>query len=136
MISNIFEKKSIKRRLGRSVLIVLFIQGLFLAATIYGGGTIKKLSDEYLKILNDHVIGRKNDIEKVMVQQWSNVADFEAYIQEEVEILGLNKNQNSMRQFLEHIAPRTVSFLRQRGVTGVFVILENQEDHEGFYIEI
>ena len=123
-----------KRRLGKAVLIVLFMQGLFLVVSIFGGGTIQQLSDEYVKIFSDHVRGRKNNIEKIMTQQWSNMADLEVYVQEQVDKVDFDKSPYSRPRLLEHIAPRTVLFLRQRGVTGVFVMLEKEGSQEGIYI--
>lgn len=134
MDNHIFDKTSMKKRLRKAVLIVLFIQGLFLVVSIFGGGTIQQLSNEYEKIFNDHVIGRKSNIEKVMTQQWSNMTELEAYVQEQVGNVDFDKSPYSMPRLLEHIAPRTVLFLRQRGVTGVFVMLDTEGTQEGIYI--
>lgn len=129
-----FDKKSIKNRLRKSTLIVLLIQVLFFVTIIFASGIIKQLSDEYLNILNDRVTGRKNDIQKVMVQQWSNLGDFEDYVQKEVEKSKIKEDLSLIPKFLEDIVSRTVMVLRQGGVTGFFVILEGEENHEGIYI--
>lgn len=123
-----------RNRLKKAMMILLIIQVLLFGLAIFGGNTIQSLSDEYLNILDSRVSLRKNYIEDEMLQYWSNLTEFENYVQEEVEELGVLDDLSLIPKFLEGVVDRTVFTLRQSGVTEIFIVLEGKKGHEGIYL--
>lgn len=123
-----------RNRLKKAMMILLIVQVLLFGLAILGGNTIQSLSDEYFNILENRVSLRKNYIQDEMLQHWSNLTEFENYVQREVEELKVLDNLSLIPQLLEKVVNRTVFTLRQSGVTEIFIILEGEKGHEGFYL--
>lgn len=130
----ISDKKSIQNRVRQSTLIVLFIQVILFGVIIAGGGTISRLSDEYLKILNGQVDSRKKYIEDKMLHQWSDLEEFERDIQKEVSRYGVKTNTPLKEEFVEKVVSRSVFALRQHAVSGVFLVMAGKDYNPGIYI--
>lgn len=116
------------------MIIVLIIQVLLFGLAIFQTNTIQNLSEEYLDILEDRVLFRKDYVEDEMLRYWSNLRDFEVYIQKEAKKLGLEDDLNAIPELLETVADQTVFALRQSGVTEIFIMLEGEKAHEGIYL--
>ncbi len=128
------DKKSIQNRVRQSTLIVLFIQVILFGVIIGAGGTVNRLSDEYFKILNGRVSSRKKYVEDKMLQQWSDIAEFESEIQDEVSSHNIKKGSPLNDEFLEKVADKTLSTLRQHSVSGAFFIMAGKGENPGFYV--
>ncbi len=123
-----------KSRLIRAMMIVLFIQALLFGLSIFGGRTIQNLSQEYFNILENRVLLRKNYMQDEMLQYWSNLTDFESYIQKEVKSAGIQNDLSLIPELLEKVSDQTVFALRQSGVTEIFIVLEGEQGLEGVYL--
>ena len=128
------DNKTIKNRVKQSTLIVLLIQVILFGIIIVGGGTIRRLSDEYLKIFNGSVITRKKYLEDTMLRQWSDLADFEENIQDYVRKYGVTEDSDLSDKFLKETSNLLVDVMRQHHVTGAFFILNHKEGHKGAYV--
>lgn len=113
---------------------VLFIQVILFGAAVFGADTVETVTDEYLDKLDNRVRIRKNDIEDEILQRWSNVNDFEEFIQEEVEKSGVADDLTLIPDLLENMADETVFHLRKSGATEIFIILEGENGHEGIHL--
>lgn len=116
------------------MVMVLLIQAILFGIAIFGGNTVASVTDEYLNILDNRVLVRKNDLQEEMLQRWSNITDFEAYIQKAFKESGRADNLGLTHKLLKNMADQVVFYLRQRGVTEIFVILEGDKGHEGIYL--
>lgn len=116
------------------MVVLLIIQVLLFGVAIFRGNIIESLSDEYLNILENRVSLRKNYIEDEMLKYWSNLTEFENYVEGEVKELGVLDDLSLIPNFLEKVVDRTVFTLRQSGVTEIFIILEGEKGHEGIYL--
>lgn len=136
MTKFVLKHNSILLRLKQSMFFVLLIQVLLFAITIFGGGIMNKLSQNSFDTLNERVMGRKNYLQNEMTYHWGNLTGLESYIKAEIALSGFREDGSLTPDSLERMAKSAVSFLRQRMVTGVFVIFEggNLLDHEGVYI--
>lgn len=127
---------SIMFRLMRPMLIVLLVQGILFVVIVFGGGTIERFTENSFAILNERVRGRKNYLQNEIKKIWSNVEEFENHIQKQVNLVNLQKNPEKASELLENISDNAVVILRQRLVTGAFVVLEGDGDDQrkGIYI--
>lgn len=116
------------------MIIVLFIQTLLFALSIFGKNTIDAVTSEYLQALDNRVLVRKNDLQEEMINRWSNITDFHAYIQKEYKDSGSAEDNSLLPELLEDLAEETVFYLRQTGATEIFVILEGEEQPEGMHL--
>lgn len=123
-----------KNRLKKAMMIILIAQVILFGIAIFAGNTIQSLYDEYLMILENQVLVRKNYLEDEMLSYESNLIEFESYLQKEVQEIGFIDDVNLADELLEKVASRTVFTLRQSGVTEIFIALEGENDHQGIYL--
>ncbi|MDD3839430.1 MAG: EAL domain-containing protein, partial [Clostridia bacterium] len=127
------------------MLAVLFVQALVFAGVILYGGTIEELNNNSFEILNQRVTGRKNYLQNEAIQRWSNLAKFEHDIQGKINSFLQEKDINNSKfqqeqdlayEFLERVVEDAIFVIRQRMVTGAFIVLngENGEQCPGIYI--
>ena len=111
-----------KNKLIKTMMIVLLVQVILFGIAIFGGNTVENISNEYLNILDNRVLVRKNDMQEEMLQRWSNIRGFQEYIEDEYKKSGAREDESLVDGLLEDMAEKTVSYLRQSGVTEIFVI--------------
>jgi diguanylate cyclase (GGDEF)-like protein len=145
MIKKGFKRNSIMVRLLFSMLAVLLIQTFLFAGNIWYGGTIEELNNNSVDLLEKRVFSRKNYLQNEMIQRWSNLSKFEhdiqtamdSYLEEkEITLSTLKQEPHLAFEFLERTVDHTIFVLRQRMVTGAFIVLtgENGKEHPGVYI--
>lgn len=121
---------SIRKRLFLAMFVMLFIQFLSLTLGILKGGLVEKLKDEFLSIFDAKILSRKNYIEDNIQRYYTSLYEYENFIQKQVD-----EHEGAINNtFLENISEKAVSCLRQSGVTGIYVIFDNDGSKEGFYI--
>lgn len=127
-------RERMRHRFKKAMIVVLVTQMILFGIAIFSGNAVRGLSNEYLNILENYVLLRKNYLEDEMLQYWPNIAEFEKYVQKEVKDLGVLDDTSLMPELFGQIVNRTVLALRQSGATEIFIILEADQGHEGFYL--
>ena len=139
-----FNRNSIIVRLLLPMLVVLLLQTLLFAETIFHGGVIAELNNNAMDILNERVFRRKSYLENDIFQRWTNFSKFEYDVQEkmksfllerDIEFTELQNNQNLITEFLVESVDYTVAALRQHMVTGIFIVLQGEDEirYPGIY---
>lgn len=123
-----------RNRLKKAMIVVLVIQMILVGIAIFSGKAIQSLSGEYLTRLENHVLLRKNYLEDEMLKYGSSLAEFEHYIQREVKEREILYDRSLAPELLEEVLESTVLTLRRSGATEVFIILEGETSHNGFYL--
>ena len=136
MIRMSLNRNSIMARLLLSMLVVLLIQTLLLAGNIRYGGTIEELNSSSIDLLNERVLSRKNYIQNDMIQRWSNLTKFEHDIQttmnsflleKDITLSTFQQEPDLAFEFLERTVDDAIFAIRQRMVTGAFVVFGGSE---------
>lgn len=115
------------------------------AGNIWYGGTIEELNNNSVDLLREQVLSRKNYLQNEMIQRWSNLTKYEHDVQTGMESFLREKNitPTTLKQephlafeFLERGVHDAIFAIRQRMVTGAFIVLmtENGKQHPGVYI--
>jgi len=136
---------SIIVRLLLSMLLVILVQTSLFAGNIWHGGTIRELNNNSVDLLRQTVLSRKDYLENEMIQRWSNLSNFEqdiqsamnSYLEEkDIELSTLKKEPALAFEFLERTIGDTIFTLRQRMVTGAFIVLatESGNEYPGVYL--
>ncbi|NMA84001.1 MAG: EAL domain-containing protein [Epulopiscium sp.] len=139
-----FNRNSIIVRLLLPMLVVLLLQSLLFAETIFHGGVIAELNNNAMDILNERVFRRKGYLENDILQRWTNFSKFEYDVQEkmksfllerDIQFSELQSNQDLITEFLVESVDYTVAALRQHMVTGIFIVLQGKNEirYPGIY---
>ena len=139
-----FNRNSIIVRLLLPMLVVLLLQSLLFAETIFHGGVISELNNNAMDILNERVFRRKGYLENDILQRWTNFSKFEYDVQEkmksfllerDIQFSELQSNQDLITEFLVESVDYTVAALRQHMVTGIFIVLQGKNEirYPGIY---
>ena len=139
-----FNRNSIIVRLLLPMLVVLLLQTLLFAETIFHGGVIAELNNNAMDILNERVFRRKSYLENDIFQRWTNFSKFEYDVQEkmksfllerDIQFSELQSNQDLITEFLVESVDYTVAALRQHMVTGIFIVLQGKNEirYPGIY---
>ncbi len=114
---------------------VLILQSCIFACFIFFGGTVDRLNQNALDILNQQVINRKNYLENEMIQRWSNLAESQETIQQVIKeyldqnamtAADLTVSSDDTVQLLLKLSDPLLYLLRKNAVTGVFLIFDGQ----------
>lgn len=116
------------------MLAVLLVQVILFGLSIFGKDTIASVTGEYLQALDNRVLVRKNDLQEEMINRWTNITDFQEYIQDEYQKSGAAEDLSVLPELLEDMAEQTVFHLRQTGATEIFVVLEGENGLEGMHL--
>ncbi len=132
------KEKSIFRKFMIPLLVIMVIQVILFACIFLFGGAIRHLDNNSFDILTSRATSRKNYLQNEMIQQWSNIDYFEENIASKIDNLlaqgGISPTHIDREiepQILNAVTQDLVSLLRERGVSGAFLILNGIEDsHE------
>ncbi len=116
------------------VIIMLFQSILFFAGTYWGGITtaIHKNAEDILK---ERVINQETGLETRFANQWTNFTvpanNIQALYQNITESgnVALYQDEDKQKQLLQESRDTMVKMLRDNGVTGVFLVLNNDADY-------
>ncbi len=122
-----------KNKLIKTMIAILVIELVLFSGSIFGGNTIGKMVDGYLNSLDNRVLVRKTELQEEKFDRWLNLEGFEAHIQDEYKNSGASENIKLRKPMLENVAEDAIGQMRQNGVTEIFVILDGEEDKEGFH---
>lgn len=126
-----FDKKSIIFKLTSFVIIIIIFQALLLLATIILGGILSQGKDIAYSSLFDKVNNRKDYIEREMGNRWINI---DSYMSEISKSISKNGNNDV---FFNDVGKDLISMLRTTQTTGVFLILNdenNNGEHSALYL--
>ena len=133
----IVKNNSIMLKMFIPMLAVMLIQaGLFTGAILWGG-TIGQLNQNAYDIINQRVINRKNYLQNEMIQRWSNVQvtvdSINSATDKVLEEYGQNyldirSDSEVSTEIIRRSTDSLISMLRQNSVTGVFLILNGQDE--------
>lgn len=125
-----FDKKSIIFKLTSFVIIIIIFQALLLVATIVLGGVLSKGRDIAYSSLSDKVNNRKDYLQREMNSRWTNMDSYVSEISKSITKNGSNDI------FFNDVAKYLISMLRSTQTTGVFIILNDQNnsgEHSALY---
>ena len=144
-------KKTIRKRLIISVVVILILQTALYAMVFLNGNILTHINNNALDILNGHTINQKLYLQNEMLHRWSNLKETESRIlaktsdvlSENGAALGDIKEDAALNEkIIDRVAPEIVYLLRKNAVTGAFVVLDGagiQNDktlstRAGFYV--
>lgn len=116
--------------------VLLLIQILLFAGTVYLGGVTTQLDQNAYDILNERVINRMNYLENEMISRWSNVGlavdSVNATVQDlvdtgEIDINDIETDADSYLPVLSAISEDIISLMRTNSVTGAFVVFNRSD---------
>lgn len=129
--------KSILRKMLVPMMLVMSLQaGLFLGSILLGG-TLDKLNQNSVDILNERVINRKNYLQNEMLQRWSNLDESVQIIQSStastlsdygITAGQLRVNSPASTELLDRVSENLIYTLRKQSVTGIFLVLNGGDD--------
>lgn len=130
------KKYSIFQKMFIPIFFLMVIQSfIFFLATEFGG-VEKKLNKNASDIFNERVINRKNEIETVFNSNWTNMSSYADIINSILYGYGENyknlylQDMEFQKQFLKDVYPTLITMLRNNGVNGVYLVLnDNKEYH-------
>ncbi len=127
--------KSIYQTILKSLLFALVLEVLILLAGIYLSRTVPQLNQNSMDILKKQVENRKNYLEAMMLDDQNlnvlsdriNNALQQQMKQGVTKLKDLGKTDESCINLMKQITPDLISTLRQKKVTGVFVMLDCED---------
>ena len=131
------KNNSLAKKLVVPMILVMLIQAGIFLMTIFWGGTIDQLENNSFAILNERVINRKNYLQNEMIQRWSNVQvtvdSINSATDKVLEEYGQNyldirSDSEVSTEIIRRSTDSLISMLRQNSVTGVFLILNGQDE--------
>ncbi|MEG2544820.1 MAG: diguanylate cyclase [Longicatena sp.] len=121
------------------ILLIIFMQSLLLSGILLCGGVISQTKEEAFQAYSEKTNNKKNYMEGIMQNQWSNIDFYNEKLSQTLEILGDDdvSSKEQMNSFLEKASPIVIAMLRASAATDSFIILNdnNQEDdtHSAIY---
>lgn len=132
-------KKSIFTALFIPIFFILILQAIiFYVAAVYGGieETMNKNSSD---ILTQRLINRKNELETLFTRSWTNLSSCESELnsiyKEYLELYGdkpFTQSTDLQLGYLTDASDTLIKTLRNNGVNGIFLILNNKESKTVF----
>ena len=127
----IMQKNSIYRKIMLPLLIVLLLETALLIGIPIFGGMTDRLHDNAEDILDQQVENRKNYLETMMLNDWSDLNRLAAIINEETQIL-LDENEFTLEELqssskvcnilLQNISEEIIAELYAKRVNGIYVM--------------
>lgn len=118
------------------MILLVILEALLLTGTILGGGVFDRLIDNQKEILHEKVVNRKSYLENEMINNWSDVGLTVELINQvakqmsmdgEIQLDTLDDSTENAIPFLGNIANELIAMLRSNRVTGVYIILNNDD---------
>ena len=131
------KSKTILRKMMVPMVVVLLLQACMFLGVLLFGGTLQQLNQNAVEILNERVINRKNYLENEIIQYWSGLDESVEYINGVTAgVLAENggtageiaANSQEANAILEQASQNLIELLRRKNVTGVFLVLNGQDD--------
>ena len=131
------KSKTILRKMMVPMVVVLLLQACMFLGVLLFGGTLRQLNQNAVEILNERVINRKNYLENEMIQYWSGLDESVEYINGVTAGVlaenggtagGIAANSQEANAILEQASKNLIELLRRKNVTGVFLVLNGQDD--------
>lgn len=118
------DRKSVAFRLTSLVIIIIIGQAVFLSMFLIFGGVISQAEQNSFNSFSEKVTNRKEYLQREMKYYWTNMNPFVGQISE------LYSDGEESEQFFDEICEPLIAMLRTTQTTGVFVILENNDDEK------
>lgn len=118
------DRKSVAFRLTSLVIIIIIGQAAFLSLFLIFGGVISQAEQNAFTSFSEKVRNRKEYLQREMKYYWTNMNPYVGQIAEQY-----NDNEEP-GQFFEEICEPLIAMLRTTQTTGVFVILDNDDNEK------
>lgn len=148
------KKKPILRKILIPIMVLVILEILILAGSIFGQGLLEQLTDNEAAIIDEMVDGRGDYLENIMVTNWMNlqytvnsINDCTERLVEEgtIDLTTLDDSSQNSTPLLLEAEQYLISALRADQVSGVFLILNtddlsddvetgNYQDKPGLYL--
>lgn len=121
------------------ILLIVFMQSLLLSGILLCGGVISQTEKEALQAYSEKTNNKKNYMEGIMQNQWSNIDFYGEQLSQTLQILDDSNvsSKEQMNSFLEKASPIVIALLRASAATDSFIILnDNSKDdntHSAIY---
>lgn len=136
-------QKGHKKSIFKTLFVPLFVIMLFQAVTFYVGavygGIQETLRQNAADILNERLINRKNEIETLFTKSWANLTECETLIDQVYHEYAASNGDKPLTRsteiqvgFLGNVSEQLVDTLRENGVNGIFLILNNESSRNEF----
>ncbi len=128
-------KHSIFKKIFLPIVCLIILQAvIFYMATVYGG-VINELNQNATDILKERVINRKNDIETQFNTRWVNMSSCASAVSQvytkisESSDVPVYSSGDLQKQVLSEASPALIAMLRNNGVNGVFLIMNDSKTY-------
>lgn len=121
------------RRVIVPLMLAIMLQTVLFSALILFGGTLNRLNQNAIDILNERVINRKNYLQNEMIQRWSNVSETQETIEQKVSAFLLQNNLShtdltpdnpNTTTLIGELSETLIYMMRRNTINGAFIILE------------
>lgn len=128
--STVFKKNSISRKIFFPMMLIVIVQAVIFIESIFAVDTITQLEDTAYSKLSDTVEFRKNVLEEVMVNSWSNPENYKELV-EECAVLHSQNRLSEGEDFTDALVEKLWNLQQNASATGAFLFLDNGE---GLYL--
>lgn len=118
------DRKSIAFRLTTLTIVIIIGQAALLSFFLIFGGVISQAEQNAYNSFAEKVRNRKDYLQREMKYRWMNMDPY-------VEQMSERYKANEPDEFFSEISDPLISMLRATQVTGVFVILNQNDDNQG-----
>ena len=131
------------------IVVVMIAQGAVSIGTLKLNGADRTLENNAVDMMGQTVENRKVILENKMLEQWGFIGsekgtlaqDLRSALQtEQIEVENFLKDDNQQKNYLDTVFAECVDILQKNNVTGLFLILANDQDttqaaqYNGFFI--
>lgn len=127
-----WQKGTMLKRIFIPMFILVFIESVLFFGVLFYNNILSQMEQNTRDIFDSKVVNRTQELENMMVNQWSNLKPEVEGIQkiignllerEQIDPKKLDIKSESSHTVLEHIADNLISTLRNHRVTGAYVFL-------------
>lgn len=130
------KEKSIFNKILFPLILLICIQSALFFSVLFVSGTIKKLDNNSVNIMEQTAENRKLILENSMVQHWSNLGEDVGSINKKLRgkladegltMENFLSDRKKQQEFLDEVVTSEYYTIRKNYVNGFFIILSNQE---------